>query len=182
MDDAAEMVRFNFGGGPGLLANAHVTRCLALGAGAYDARRLGFRNGYGWLWDERRYDFNLIIPLYGWEDVMATTHGSMPETVLRGDQHDRLPPGEDPGFFGWAEMPLTLNNPNRGWFEVSLNLHFILIGIDVGIDAGEIVDYVVGWFGFDPAGDDAWTGKDVEKHDPEPAPRPPKPDTGLLTP
>jgi hypothetical protein len=70
-DDAAEILRLNVGLGPGLLVNAHATRCIAVGLGAYEARRYGFRNGYGWIWDERRYDTNLIIPIWGWEDVDA---------------------------------------------------------------------------------------------------------------
>jgi hypothetical protein len=180
MDDSAEILRCNVGWGPGLLVNAHVTRCLALGAGAYDARRFGFRNGHGWIWDERRYDTNLVIPIWGWEDVDSVYYGGMPVTPIRGDDLDRLPPGEDPGGLRWAQMPLTLNDRNRGWLEVSANAHLIWVGIDLGLDVGELVDYLLGWVGVDLAGDDCWTGKHVERHDPPPVPPGPGPHADIL--
>jgi len=170
LDDCGEMVRLNLGAGPGLLANVHVTRCLALGIGGYESRRYGFRNGYGWMWDERRYDTNLVIPIYGWEDVDAVLYGGMPKTLLRGDDRDSLRPGEERGFWRWAGQPLTLKDRNRGWFEVSVNLHLIWIGLDVGVDVGEILDAALGWFGIDPAMDDEHTDRPVERHDPDPVP------------
>ena len=175
MNDAAQMVRLNVGWGPGLLANAQVTRVLGLGLGAYDSRRMGFRNGYGWIWDERRYDLNLIAPIWGWEDVDATLAGGMPVTPLHGDEHKTNPPGEKPSKFSWTGVPRTLSDKNRGWFEVSANVHLVWIGLEVGVDFGEIVDYLVGWFGFDPAGDDSYTGKTAEEHSPSsPPPSPPR--------
>ena len=167
MDDAGEIFRLNVGLGPGFLANVHATRALALGIGSYDARRIGFRNGYGWIWDERRYDTNLVIPLWGWEDVDSVLYGSMPKTLLRGDEHDPLPPGKEEGWLRWADMPLTLRDKNRGWLEVSANVHIIWIGIDVGVDAGEFLDCLAGWAGLDPAGDDAHSRAEFEKHDVE---------------
>jgi len=180
MDDAAEMCRLNLGLGPGLLVNAHVTRCLALGMGTYEARRFGFRNGHGWIWDERRYDTNLIIPIWGWEDVVAVVHGGMPKTLLRGDDHDPLPPGEKPGDLRWAEMPLTINNKNRGWLEVSANVHLIVIGLEAGIDFGEVLDYALGWFGIDIMGDDSRSAAERERHDPDHPHSRPGPDTEIL--
>ena len=179
-DDAAEILRLNAGLGPGLLVNAHVTRCIALGAGAHEARRYGFRNGHGWIWDERRYDTNLIVPIWGWEDVDAVAYGGMPVTLVRGDERDPLPPGEEPSFWHCAGEPLTINNPNRGWLEVSANVHAIFVGVDVGLDVGELFDYLFGWFGIDLAGDDSWTGKELEKHDPQPPRPPPGPRTDIL--
>ncbi len=170
MDDTAEIVRLNGGLGPGLLANVHVTRLLAVGVGAYEARRYGFRNGYGWIWDERRYDANLGIPIWGWEDVDAVVHGGMPKSLLRGDERDVC----------WWAPPLTIADKNRGWLEVSANLHLIWLGLDVGVDCGELLDCICGWFGFDPAGDDAWTGKDVAKHEPGPTPPAGRPGTEIL--
>ena len=179
LDDTAEICRLNFGLGLGLLANVHVTRFAAVGLGAYDARRYGFRNGYGWIWDERRYDTNLIIPIWGWEDVDSVAYGDMPKTLLHGDQHDPLPPGDKPGALRWAEMPLTLNNKNRGWFEVSANLHVICIGLEAGIDFGELVDWALGWFGIDIMGDDSHTGAAVQRHGPDPIQRPQGPHTDI---
>jgi hypothetical protein len=168
MDDAAEMFRFNIAYGPGLLVNAQVTRCLALGLGSYETRRCGFRNGYGWSWDERRYDMNLIVPIVGWEDVTAVQSGSMPITAVHGDAQDPLAPEE--GFCNWTQ--LTINDKNRGWFEVSANVHLIWVGLEAGVDVGEIVDWALGWFALDIMGDDDHTGRDVEKHDPPPPPPP----------
>ncbi len=180
LDDTAEILRLNVGLGPGLLVNAHATRPIAVGVGAYRARRFGFRNGSGWIWDERRYDTNLIIPIWGWEDVEATYYGGMPETLLHGDARDPLRPRHDTGFWRWAEEPLTINNPNRGWLEVSANVHAVFIGVDVGFDVGELLDWLVGWVGLDPAGDDRSTGKELEKHD-RPPPKPPTfPNTEIL--
>jgi hypothetical protein len=169
MDDAGEMFRFNIAYGPGLLANVHVTRALALGLGTYETRRCGFRNGYGWSWDERRYDMNLIVPIYGWEDVTAVQYGGMPLTQVYADQKDLCCP--EAGFC--SNPRLTINNPNRGWLEVSANVHLIWLGLEAGVDVGEILDWAFGWFGLDLAGDDRHTGENVEKHDP-PSPPPPR--------
>ena len=180
MDDTAEILRLNVGLGPGLLANAQATRAIGLGLGMYESRRYGFRNGYGWIWDERRYDTNLIIPIWGWEDVESTYYGGMPPSLLHGDLHDPLPPGKEPGFWRWAEMPLTINDRTRGWFEVSANVHALIVGVDVGLDVGELVDWLFGWVGLDLAGDDSWTGRELEKHD-RPPPRPHRfPGTDIL--
>jgi len=179
MDDGAELLRLNLGGGPGFLVNVHATRCLALGVGVYEARRYGFRNGRGWVWDERRYDTNLVAPIWGWEDVTAVVHGNMPVTPVRGDEQDPRRPGEEPGKLRWARMPLTLNDPNRGWFEVSASVHVIWVGVDVGFDVGELVDFLCGWAGLDPAGDDEHTGEPVERHEPGPSPPPTAPNTEI---
>jgi len=168
MDDAGEIFRLNFGLGPGFLVNAHATRFVGAGLGAYDSRRYGFRDGYGWVWDERRYDFNLGIPIWGWEDVDSVVYGGMPLTMLRGDAHDRYAPGVR--WYHFPDMPLTIRDRNRGWLEVSANVHLIWVGVDVGVDAGEFLDYLFGWFGVDLASDDAWTGEDLEKHDSDPVP------------
>lgn len=180
MRDGAEIFRLNVGLGPGLLVNAQVTRAIELGAGTYEARRFGFRNGHGWIWDERRYDMNLLVPIWGWSDVPSVLRGGMPRTYLYGDQHDRLPPGEEPGFWGWAEMPLTINDKTRGWFEVALNVHVLFIGVDAGVDFGELVDWTFGWFGLDLAGDDSNTGAKLEKHTPPLPPPPGEPFVNML--
>ena len=172
MNDAGQVARLNVGLGPGFLVNAQVTRALELGVGAYDARRCGFRNGYGWIWDERRYDTNLVIPIWGWEDVDAVLYGGMPVTPVRGDDRHPLPPGTERCCWRWSGMPLTINDKNRGWLEVAANVHLIYFGIDAGVDVGQFIDWAAGWFGLDPAGDDQWTGVEVEKHGPSPTPTP----------
>lgn len=173
MNDAGQMFRLNVGCGPGLLFNLHLGRPVAIGAGAYETRRVGFRNGYGWVWDERRYDANFFVPFWGWEDVDEVLYGRMPKTLLHGDEHHSEPTGETPGETRKSEKPLTINDHNRGWFELSLNLHLIWLGIDFGVDFGEIVDYAAGWFGLDPANDDqSHHRRPVERHDPAAMPRP----------
>ena len=74
MNDASQIVRLNLGVGPGLLVNVQATRALGLGVGMYEARRFGFRNGYGWIWDERRYDMNLVVPVWGWGPNLGPGH------------------------------------------------------------------------------------------------------------
>ena len=162
MDDGAEILRLNLGVGPGLLANVQATRLLALGAGTYEARRFGFRNGHGWVWDERRYDTNLVIPIWGWEDVDSVLYGGMPVTQVRGDAYP-------------SDLPWTIQDKSRGWLELSANAHLLFIGVDAGVDAGEFVDWLVGWVGLDPAGDDAWTGAPAEPHNAPPTPPPQNP-------
>ena len=175
MDDSARIFRLNIGWGPGFLVNVQVTRPIELGFGAYEARRCGFRNGHGWIWDERRYDGNLIVPLWGWEDVDDVYYGSMPKTTLRGDDARRLLPDERSGPFRWADAPMTLGDENRGWLEVAFNVHIIYVGIEAGVDVGQLVDYVAGWFGWDPLNNDKHRKYPLERHGPNPTPPGPGP-------
>ncbi len=165
LDDSARIFRLNVGAGPGFLVNAHVSRAVALGFGAYESRRFGFRNGHGWVWDERRYDANLLVPIWGWEDVETTYQGSMPVSHLYGDEKNPHEPGKE---YRWPVHPAaTLQNSNRGWGEISVNVHLIWLGVDAGVDFGQFIDYIVGWFGLDLMGDDSRTGAEVVPHDPD---------------
>lgn len=53
-------------------------------------------------------------------------------------------------------LPVGVTNPQRPWverFDLEVGVT-VLIGARVGFSPGQLVDFVGGWFGWDPAGDD----------------------------
>ncbi len=135
--DLADVASVRVGVGPGLLANARVTRFVAVGAG-----RLGpaITNLFGFyapcfqfgswrrevgLWTERRVELG-ISTLYS-IDV-------------------------DPGLR--AGNRVTFGADMRETFDVGAELYFALVGLAAEVRPDQAIDFAVGLFGFDPAGDD----------------------------
>jgi hypothetical protein len=142
------------GWGPGILANLHVTRLLAVGSGSYADERLGVRNGEGWIWRERRMDCNLLVPMYGGVEVVETRYGGMDEVEFSSLIEPSAVDTSDADRWLWVKVPRTLHDPSRGWTELSANVHLVLLGADVGVDPAQIVDFLFGWVGVDVMNDD----------------------------
>ena len=79
----------------------------------------------------------------------------------RGDIHDcfcLLPAlfsyqrsGEDRVWI-WAQAGSRKHRVHA--FDIQVNVHAVLVGASVGFSPGEFVDFLLGWFGLDIAGDD----------------------------
>ncbi len=135
--DLAEIASVRVGVGPGLLANARITRFVAVGAG-----RLGpaITNLFGFwvpcwqfgscrreigLWTERRVELGL--------------------STLYSIDVDAVPLAGNRRTFGMEA---------RGTFDVGAELYLALVGLAAEVRPDEALDFVAGIFGFDPAGDD----------------------------
>ena len=140
--DAADPWRANVSLGTGLHANVHATRALALGAGKCDVVRIGMRRGCFGAWRETRCDLNPVIPLLGDTQVLRSCIGTA-DTSLNRDQL-----GIDECF------PGTLGDASRGWIEGSANLHLLLAGAEIGVDFGEVLDFLLGFACIDLMKDD----------------------------
>ena len=137
--DAVGPFRADISVGKGLHANVNATRFLALGAGKCDVRRIGGRRGQWGVWDEQRSDLNLLVPIFGKTTISSVDSGNV----------ERTQPIDWHGI-----SPLTVNDGTRGKLEVSGNLHVLVAGAELGLDFGEMGDFLLGWFGLDPADDD----------------------------
>lgn len=57
-------------------------------------------------------------------------------------------------FFGVDATDDSKHEPEHSPSEIGLEVHLLLIGIDAGVDPVEFGDFIVGWIGKDPRGDD----------------------------
>jgi hypothetical protein len=137
-DDFGDIVRFKLQAGPGIAAMAEVTRGIMIGGGIYKADAFGFANRKFGIWHETTKEAGLIL---GWhrEDCEK-------REFYRGNY----------GFNTADDGSYTLtheNNPVDIW-NLRATLHVIIIGADLEIRFGQIVDFITGIFGYDLAGDD----------------------------
>ena len=141
-NDLGDVFRFHVGAGPslGLLANVNATRFVAVGAGEYKTNRYGVVRGRYGSWREERADLNLGIPVYGHTRITRVYGGNMRRTLSL----EAFTPG----------VKYAVHDRTRGLAEVSANAHAGLVGIDAGIDLGELGDFLLGFAGVDIIGDD----------------------------
>jgi hypothetical protein len=139
--DLGDVFRLNGGIGLGALANVQATRYVAVGLGEYRTDRFGAVRGEYGAWSEERADYNFVVPGWGYTRVGRVYWGNL--------RSSRVPEMVIP------RMGRTIDDATRGAAEVSVNVHALLVGIDAGVDFGELADFLVGFAGLDPMGDDA---------------------------
>jgi len=142
--DLLDVVSFDLGVGPGLLANAHVTRWGGLGAGAraslgvgwHEGRSLGLRvlNEQAW-----------SVPGYAQGALLGFTHGTGPSRV--GAER----------FDGCPCTSTQLHSTWRDPWAVGVEAHLLLVGASVAIHPLQLLDFVGGIFLVDGLDDDLAT-------------------------
>lgn len=135
--DLLDVASVRVGIGPSLLVHARATRWLAVGAGAlgkpggrvggfaFPLHQLGTLRREGGAWTERRAEVGISVFYYFEAEA----------TSLAGNR----------ATFGPAA---------RGTYDVGAELFLALIGAAAEVRPDEALDFVVGWFGLDPLGDD----------------------------
>jgi len=118
---------------------------------AFDMVRARLRLGPGFAVGARATDYaDAFIGAY------ATVYAGLPGA--RGRKLPRLPVGlESKSGAEVSVVDATVEGgvgPHYGKTEIGVSFQLALIGADVGFDPMEIVDFVVGFAGFDPQDDD----------------------------
>ncbi len=138
--DFSDILRVHLMFGPGIAVKAEATRLLHLG-GAYT------HNTFAWGWHNRAVG--------AWRESIRSWG------LLVGHHEEEIGPPLDyySGDYGWTFGEGGMGfQPATGEFDLDL-LTFraqlmLLIGIDLEVRVGEVLDFVAGIFQFDPAADD----------------------------
>jgi hypothetical protein len=144
LKDASEIVEFGVGISRGLCVNARATKVLQAGAGGYSGMWGGLREGVFCSWIEERAEFG-VSPLYLHEVFRKSD-------TLVDIRHPLL---LSPGYGEFLNDFRLITD--RGFFEIGLTVNAIFIGIDAAVEPAEAVDFLVGIFGWDLLGDDAFS-------------------------
>ena len=138
--DLVDIVRFHVMAGKGGAVKLEVTRLLQLGAGWYEAKAWGLHNRELGIWNEKITDWGLVLGYHNEAEVydIPRVSGSYGWTFA-----------EDGGSFFQEADP---GNPLD--FLTVRGTLFLFLGADVEVRVGEVIDFVVGIFQFDPANDD----------------------------
>ena len=159
-DDLADVARLNIGGGCGASLDASITRYARISAGGYEKTvKAGFVGRQGGVWKERRQGLAFIA---GYSETSREP--------IRGNAY-LPPPDATDGLQPWYA------DKERGVTEITASL-LVLGGFEVGVDPGQMLDFLTGLVGIDLYGDDTHTP--IETPGPEsrsfrrrPASRPP---------
>jgi hypothetical protein len=141
--DFAQSFDLAAGWSEGLDVNVRATKYVQAGIGAYrGVYWAGLKDGVFDVWMEERSELG-VGPLYQHE--VFRSHG---KKLLDIDH----PLFGDPGFRerSWDLRHMT----DRGRFDFGATANVALFGIDVAFKAEEFGDFLAGWCGYDPLGDD----------------------------
>jgi len=133
-NDFLDPFKLHVGIGPGMGGNVAVFRGVQAGLSwetySVHAGILGRDVG---VWNEKRYDVNLVVPFIGVTDRQFITAHKEREDYTR-----RLDP-PDP-----RNAPAALRDPERRFGEVAASAQLIMISAEVGFDLIEFADFFGG--------------------------------------
>ncbi|NQT19209.1 MAG: hypothetical protein HQ592_05855 [Planctomycetes bacterium] len=135
-DDLADIARLNIGGGYGASVDASITRYVRFSAGGYEKTvKAGFVGRQGGIWKERRQGLAFVggYTETSREPIRGNALLPPPDTT------DRLQP--------WYA------DEERGVTEIAVSL-LIFGGFELGVDPGQMLDFIVGLAGIDIYEDD----------------------------
>ncbi len=153
-DDLGDIVRFKLTTGPGLCAAGELTRYCIVGAGWYRSDSFGFANRRFGIWHEEAIQGGLIVGFHREFCVKTTWQEEKSREFYRGNF----------GFSRGHDGPYALtgqDSPVDAW-TLRATCHIVVIGLDFEFRAGQLFDFLTGFFGYDFAVDDYDFDKPVE--------------------
>lgn len=142
--DFTDIVSLELYWGQGIVANARMTKVAQMGVGAFDGDILKYsRRAFGVV-EEARAEAG--VPFYYFT--------AYDRQVLRGNE-EFLARHEDPAHLarlGVAQYNLT-DSDDRGFYEFGGSAAFF-VGLGLGVDLLQILDFTTGWFLVDIGRDD----------------------------
>ena len=138
-DDFGDTARFKLMGGIGLGIQAEVTRAIIFGAGYYEVDSFGFANRSFGIWHERVREGGVFAGFHR-EDV------SEGRDYYRGNY----------GFNASPEGRYSFHEEESGcdFWNLRATIHLVVVGADLELRLGQILDFITGIFGYDMARDD----------------------------
>ena len=141
INDFGDMARFNVKAGAGIGLQYEWTRMVGIGLlYEYKTWAAGWTNRELAYWNQSIFYWGAFVEHYS-------------ETINSGITRNT-------GSYGWVFGKeggniIELNDPNNPLDMINVRLNVMLgIGADVDLRVGEAIDFIVGLFQFDPAGDD----------------------------
>ena len=141
INDVGDILRFNLKGGAGIGVEYEWTRMAGVGLlYEYKCWAVGWGNRELAYWNESILFWGLLVMHHQ-------------ETINSG-------PSPYSGSYGWVfgkegGNVMEFNDPNNPLDMINTRLTVMAgIGADVDVRVGEAIDFIVGLFQFDPAGDD----------------------------
>ncbi len=134
--DLEDLLRGHVMAGRGIGAKLELTHFIQLGYDNYYADAAGWTGRQWATWREEIFGWGLLV-------------GQHRETL---EGIDRIS-----GSYGWAGGDARFDGADSGgpldWLTLRARL-FMFFGVDLEVRVGEVLDFAVGLFGFDPSGDD----------------------------
>ncbi len=143
--DLVDIVRFQGLAGKAIGAKLEITRLAHLGIGYFDAQAAGLANRELGTWHYKAWTWGVLV---GYSDEQQVLIHRTDELGRYAGSYGWNFDEQGPGIFTQADAdnPLDLLTA-RGTLALG-------IGLDVSLRVGEVIDFLVGIFQFDPAGDD----------------------------
>lgn len=150
-NDLGDVFRLEGAFGPGLQVDAGIGEIVHLGLGSFMGQRSGWQYGH----------------MFSGEVLEHYLPGSLIESVrVRGYEgmhlvswwYEQPPQHQCFLLFPYGIGDSTARREDVHVFDIEAGIHLVAFGVRAGISPGELLDFVLGFWGFDLAGDDSdWT-------------------------
>jgi len=151
--DLGDIVRLEGSLGVGLQANVNAGELLHLGIGSRRCKSAGW--AYGLSTSERRVEDH--FPLSYVATILNPDVAAL-HTLKIGDgpeQPQHRCPMVAPGAFSSG----TVHKPAMQFWNIEAGVMLVGVGVEAGVNPAELVDFILGIFGLDIAGDDSREGR-----------------------
>lgn len=151
--DFGDIVRLEGSIGVGLQANVNAGELLHLGVGS--SRRTSAGWAYGLSTSERRVEdhFPLSYIASILNPEVAALHS------LKIGEGPELPQHRCPTLAPGAFSSGTVRKPAMQFWNLEAGVMVVAVGVEAGVNPAELVDFLLGLFGLDIAGDDEPEGR-----------------------
>lgn len=146
--DLGDLVRVEFTGGPGLQVNAGVGEVVHVGLGSSMGSRAGWQYGHLFHGEvlEHYLPVSLIetarVPGYDGLHMISWDYAQPPQHQC----YMLLPYGTGHSTARRSDLHIV---------DLEVGAHLVVFGVQLGVSPGELLDLVLGIWGFDLAGDDS---------------------------
>ncbi|MEQ8763196.1 MAG: hypothetical protein RL885_04665 [Planctomycetota bacterium] len=163
LHDSIEILPISVATGVGLYGGVRVTPFFGTGVGVAQTYRAGWSDGVMGEWEELSAGWLLASMRHGPRRPAAYQQASLSDLPVGDADPDTRAHGAgnfmffipfrfgDKSMFGHEETPAYRDIE---LLDIELNLFVGIGGLRLGLSPLQFGDWVVGWFGWDPAGDD----------------------------
>ncbi len=157
--DLLDIVELNVGFNPGI--NSYIVGAiepLAVGVGHYRSEKYGMDGRLLGHWTEKRSEIDLLLDSFiQYQKTPRTGNGYLFDSTYHPFQNN-LATSKNYGFWTLKDWGMTTRffDDEKHFLDVSAEVHFLSIGIDVGFSLKETFDFAAGILGVDAISNDDW--------------------------